>query len=352
MDNALSMAFPRIGASLRRTAIASAPTPVTSHTICLPTGTRNIMVKHDEATNDVYGGNKVRKLEFLLRRASDRKARRIATFGAVGSNHALATAIHATRLGFDCTCFLSHQKATPNVARTLNMHRELGTELVHWGRSTDGLTLYRRYLQHRKTWVIPLGGTCWLGAVGFIDAGLELAEQIRAAEIPCPARIYIACGTTGSTAGLALGLAAARLPTTVHAIQVADRPFSSPEKMHHLMLKTRFILNRLDPSFDAGEDTWRLRWRDAFLAGGYAKVDEATTESVKVADTALGLKLETTYTGKAFAAMLHDLQSPDYSGEPYLFWNTYNSRQLPVTSDRPDDWDVIPEEFARYYTSE
>ena len=251
MDDALSMAFPRIGAILRRTAIASVPTPVTSHTIDLPSGTRNIMVKHDEATNDVYGGNKIRKLEYLLRRASDRKARRIATFGAVGSNHALATAIHATRLGFDCTCFLSHQKATPNIARTLNMHLKLGTEIVRWGRSTNHLTLYRQYLQHRKTWVIPLGGTCWLGAIGFVNAGLELAEQIRSAEIPCPARIYIACGTTGSAAGLALGLAAARLPATVHAIQVADNPFSSEGKLRKLMAKTQFILHRLGSSFEA-----------------------------------------------------------------------------------------------------
>ena len=351
MDDALSMAFPRLGASLRRTAIASVPTPVTLHTLGLPSGMRNIMVKHDEATNNVYGGNKIRKLEYLLRRASDRKAHRIATFGAVGSNHALATAIHATRLGFECTCFLSHQKATPNIARTLNMHRELGTELVRWGRSVDSLALYREYLQHRKTWVIPLGGTCWLGAVGFINAGLELALQILAAEIPCPTRIYIACGTTGSTAGLALGLAAAGLPTSVHAIQVADNPFSSPQKLHHLMQKTGFILNRLDPSFCTREETWRVRWRDEFLAGGYARVDAVTTDSVAAAESSLGLKLETTYTGKALAAMLHDLESPDYTGEPYLFWNTYNSQKLPVDSQRPATLDNIPEEFARYYTS-
>ena len=344
------MAFPRIGASLHRIPIASIPTPVSAHTIGLASGTRNIMVKHDETSNEIYGGNKIRKLEYLLQRARARNARRIATFGAVGSNHALATAIHATRLGFDCTCFLSHQKATANIARTLNMHRELGTELVRWGRSVDSLMLYRKYLQHRKTWVIPLGGTCWLGAVGFVNAGLELAEQIRTAEIPCPARIYIACGTTGSAAGLTLGLAAAGLRTSVHAIQVADNPFACPQKMRRLMLKTRFILNRLDPSFDAGENTWRVRWRDEFLAGGYARVDETTAASVALAGTSIGLKLETTYTGKAFAAMLHDLQSPKYSGEPYLFWNTYSSRQLPVTSDRPDTWDIIPEEFARYYT--
>ena len=349
MDDALSKAYPDIAARLRRTAIANLPTPVTGQQIILPSGSYDVIVKHDEVTSDVYGGNKVRKLEYLLQRASDRKARRVATFGAAGSNHALATAIHATRLGFDCTCFLSHQKTTPNIARTLNMHRELGTELVRWGGAIDSLTLYRRHLQHRDAWVIPLGGTCWLGSVGFVNAGLELAEQVHAGEIPCPARIYIACGTTGSAAGLTLGLAAAGLPTTVHAIKVADNPFASPEKMHRLMLKTQFILNRLDPSFDASEDTWRLCWRDEFLAGGYAKVDRATAEGVSVADTALGLKLETTYTGKAFAAMLHDLQSPDYSGEPYLFWNTYNSHELPIGVEKPSSLENIPEEFERYY---
>jgi D-cysteine desulfhydrase len=351
MDNALSMAFPRLDANLRRTAIANVPTPVTTHKVDLPSGPRYVIVKHDEVTSDVYGGNKVRKLEYLLRRASDRDAQRIATFGAVGSNHALATAIHATRLGFDCTCFLSHQKATPNIARTLNMHRELGTELVRWGRSIDSLTLFRQYLHRDKSWVIPLGGTCWLGAVGFVNAGLELAEQIRSAEIPCPARIYIACGTTGSAAGLALGLAAARLPATVHAIQVADNPFSSEGKLRKLMAKTQFILNRLDPLFEATGSQERIVWRDEFLAGGYAKIDDATAAAVNTARDSLDLSLETTYTGKAMAAMLHDLRSADYDGDTCLFWNTYNSRELPVTSDRPNAWDVIPEEFARYYAS-
>jgi len=332
MDNALSMAFPRLDANLRRTAIANVPTPVTTHKVDLPSGPRYVIVKHDEVTSDIYGGNKVRKLEYLLRRASDRDAQRIATFGAVGSNHALATAIHATRLGFDCTCFLSHQKATPSIARTLNMHRELGTELVRWGRSIDSLTLFRQYLHRDKSWVIPLGGTCWLGAVGFVNAGLELAEQIRSAEIPCPARIYIACGTTGSAAGLALGLAAARLPATVHA-------------------KTHFILNRLDPSFKVTGWQQRIIWRDEFLAGGYAKVNDATAAAVNTARDSLDLSLETTYTGKAMAAMLHDLGSADYDGDTCLFWNTYNSRELPVSAEPPSTLDNIPEEFARYYTS-
>ena len=87
------------------------------------------------------------------------------------------------------------------------------------------------------------------------------------------------------------------------------------------------------------------------IANINAKVDAVTADSVAVADAALGLKLETTYTGKAMAAMLHDLQSPEYSGEPYLFWNTYNSRELQTGAGRPATLDNIPEEFARYFTA-
>ena len=113
-----------------RVSIADLPTPVSEHSLSLSNGVFEIVVKHDDKTNPIYGGNKVRKLEYLLARAISRGAQRVATFGAAGSNHALATAIHASGLDLDCTCFLSHQKATPNVPRTLNMHRKLGTEIV------------------------------------------------------------------------------------------------------------------------------------------------------------------------------------------------------------------------------
>jgi D-cysteine desulfhydrase len=337
---------------LPKVAIAQLPTPVSTHAISLGSGEFEVAVKHDDATSPVYGGNKVRKLEYLLRRAIDRGARRVATFGAAGSNHALATAVHASELGLDCTCFLSHQKATSNVARTLNMHRRLGTEIVRWGGDIDQVALFRERLQGRGAWVVPLGGTCWLGVAGFVDAAFELAGQIEAGLIPSPARIYIACGTAGSAAGLALGLTAVGLKTTVHAIQVADNPFASEWKMHRLMAKTLRLLNRADPTFVA--DGWRdsIAWRDEFLAGGYARVDAATAAAVAFAHDELDLSLETTYTGKAFAAMLHDLQKPAYDGAPYLFWNTYNSAPLPVGPQRPTSLENIPADFERYFSQE
>lgn len=349
MRDSLAAAFPRIGERLPKLPIASLPTPVSVQTLSFEHAGIEVTVKHDDATSKLYGGNKVRKLEYLLQRAIDRGARRVATFGAAGSNHALATAIHANDAGLDCTCFLSHQAATPNVGRILNMHRRLGTEIIRWGGGIDQVALFREHLQGRGAWVVPLGGTCWLGAIGFVAAAFELAQQVEEGLLPRPERIYIACGTTGSAAGLALGLAAAGLDTSVQAIQVADNPFASEWKMHRLMAKTQLILNRMDPGFVA--DGWRERvtWRDEFLAGGYARVDDATAQAVDVAKTQLDLSLETTYTGKAFAALLDDLQRPDYDGAPYLFWNTYNSAPLPVGIERPASLGNIPDDFERYF---
>jgi D-cysteine desulfhydrase len=350
MSDSLAAAFPGIDEQLPKLSIATLPTPVSVRSVSLgPVGV-DIAVKHDDVTSTLYGGNKVRKLEYLLRRAADRGARRVATFGAAGSNHALATAIHAHEIGLDCTCFLSHQKTTPNVARTLNMHRQLGTEIVRWGGGVDQVALFREHLQGRGVWVVPLGGTCWLGAVGFVNAAFELARQIEEGLLPGPDRIYIACGTTGSAAGLALGLAAAGIRTTVHAVQVADNPFASEWKLHRLMAKTHDLLNRIEPAFVA--DGWRdgIVWRDEFLAGGYARVDDATTTAVAVARDELGLTLETTYTGKAFAAMFRDLHQPDYDGAPYLFWNTYNSAPLPASADRPASLANIPQAFEGYFS--
>jgi D-cysteine desulfhydrase len=315
----------------------------------LGVGSRSIAVKHDDLTSPIYGGNKIRKLEYIFQRAKERGAERVATFGAAGSNHALATAIFAREFGMDCTCFLAHQKPAPNIPIILSMHLQLGTELVRYGGGVNRLELFRRYLQNRKTWVIPLGGTCWLGVIGFVNAGLELAAQVDSGEVAAPDRIYIANGTMGSVAGLALGLALANLRTEIHAVRVADSRFVRQEVLERLMKKTATLLNRFDPTIPAklADDT-NIVWRDDFFAGGYAVVDKATKSAVKFAKDNLDLALDTTYTGKAMAAMLHDLELAD-ADSSNLFWNTYNSRPLPATNTANPPLHGLPDQFERYF---
>jgi D-cysteine desulfhydrase len=349
MTDYLGNAYPRLAGKLRKKSFASLPTPISHHTLQLAGVSGTITVKHDDQTSSLYGGNKIRKLEYIFERARKHGAKRVATFGAAGSNHALATAIHAKAFGFDCTCFLAHQKRTPNIAKTLRMHLELGTELVRYGGSVNRLDLFRRYLQNRGTWVIPLGGTCWLGAVGFVNAGLELAAQIGTGDLDIPDRIYIANGTMGSVAGLALGLALANLNIEIHAIRVADNRFVKLEVLRRLMVKTAVLLNRYDAAIPTNlADGVNIVWRDEFYAGGYAVVDDATDHAVSFAQDNLEMSLDTTYTGKAMAALLHDLKSCS-AGASNLFWNTYNSRPLPVDTTKPPSFDDLPEGFERYF---
>ena len=143
----LSARFPTAGKTLKREILANLPTPVGDVLVAHASGQRSISVKHDNLTGDLYGGNKVRKLEYLLKQAGEKGCKRIATFGSAGSNHALATSLYARKLGLDCTCFLSHQAKTPLAPATLNMHIKNGTELVRYGGSyAKRIATLREYL--------------------------------------------------------------------------------------------------------------------------------------------------------------------------------------------------------------
>lgn len=351
MSDTLAAAHPLLATRLPRIQLADLPTPLSGRTLSTARGQRDISIKHDDVTAKTYGGNKVRKLEFLLYRARDRRARRVATFGTVASNHALATALYSRSLGFECTCLLSHQSKTPLAAPVLNTHLQVGTEIVQLGGNrAERVRTMRQTLQGRRVCLIPAGGSNWLGAVGFVNAGFELAAQVSGGEIAPPDRLYVANGTMGTAAGLAIGLALAGLPTEVHAIRVTHDFIANRRAMQRLVAKTSTVLNRLDESVPVDlAGRIRLHFRDEFFAGGYARSNEATDRAVSIARDELGLTLETTYTGKAMAAMLHDLDHPGTDGQSLLFWNTYNSRPLQATADRPADTTRLPDEFLRYF---
>jgi D-cysteine desulfhydrase len=351
MTDHLAIAFPRLAARVPKLRLADLPTPLLRADLHTGAGIRTITIKNDGVSGRPYGGNKIRKLEYLLCRARGRNARRVATFGTAGSNHALATAVYAKALGLECTCLVSHQPRTPYIATVLEQHLGLGTELVPLaGRRAERVATMRRTLQNRGVYLIPAGGSNWIGALGFVNAGLEIADQLRHGEAPEPDRLYVANGTMGTVAGLALGLALAGLGTEVHAIRVTPGFVASPRALHRLVDKTATVLRRLDPAIPADLATRiRLSFRDEFFAGGYTSTNAATDEAVATAREALGIELETTYTGKAMAALLHDLQRPDGTAQEMLFWNTYNARPLQPAAGAAVDRRRIPEGFERYF---
>mgnify|MGYP006296031391 FL=1 len=339
---------------LPREFLGEFPTPLEHrHTDRLP-----LWIKRDDLTHPVYGGNKLRKLEYALGQAISRGHRSVATFGAAGSNHALATAVHAASLGLECTCLLGPQPAGPAVCRTLNRHLTLGTRLVPWGGSrADRLALYRRLFHgpdaaHRP-WIIPIGGSTWHGTVGYVNAAFELAAQIRAGHAPEPDFVYLPLGTMGTVAGLAAGLAAAGLRTRVVAARVVIEKIADEERTRRLGAKTTALLHRLDPAFPAVRTAqMNLEVRDEFLGEGYAVPTAAAREAVEwaAAEPGLGLdlRLETTYSGKALSALLADAASGRLDGRTVLFCNTYSSAPTNAPDDRPIR-PGLPGPLARYF---
>ena len=347
----LSARFPNAGKTLKRENFANLPTPAGDVLVDHASGQRTISLKHDNLTGDLYGGNKVRKLEYLLKHAGEKHCKRIATFGTAGSNHALATALYSRKLGFDCTCFLSHQAKTPMAPATLNMHIKNGTDLVTYGGSyAKRIATLREHLWGKDVWVLAGGGSSWLGAVAFVNAGLEFADQVASGLVSAPDRLYVATGTMGTAAGLAIGLALAELPAEVQAVRVSDTSIMNEEALHRLITKIALMLRRLDDTLPSNlESRARIVVRHDFFAGGYTKTNDATDAAVQFAKDQLDIKLETTYTGKAMAALLNDLDDPQFADKNFLFWNTYSSAELPVPHDKPLDEAALPEEFIRYF---
>jgi D-cysteine desulfhydrase len=348
----LQQRFPTLGERLPKTRLATLPTPVREVDVQLDSGKRKISVKCDDLTGVIYGGNKVRKLEYIFPRAREKKCQRLATFGAVGSNSALATALYARQVGFECTCFLMHQAKTAMIPATLNMHIQNGTELVRYGGPYHKrVQTLRKHLWGRKAWVVPMGGSSWHGTVGFVAAGLELAAQIAKGEIGKPDRIYVGTGTMGTAIGIALGLAIAELDTEVHAVRASVTDITNEKLMNKLSEKTVTMMRRLDDSVPADlAGRTKIRLRHSFFGEGYAHTTPEADEAIAFAKEQLQIRLESTYTGKAMAALLADLKEPGSEALNVLFWNTYYAMPITVPTDRPLDEKALPEEFLRYFS--
>jgi D-cysteine desulfhydrase len=303
--------------------LASLPTPVEA----APALGARLWVKRDDLTGSPsvgYGGNKVRKLEFLLADALRRGRRAVMTLGAAGSNHVLATALYARAAGLShAAAVLFPQPETEAVAERRAQFTALGlarAEVVGKAAIPFGaLWLGVRSLVGGHGWPtwIPAGGSSPLGALGYVNAGLELGEQVAAGLLPEPARVYVPLGSAGTVAGLVVGLRWAGLATRVVAVQVVPRPWMSRAACARLAGRTARLVGVDAPGADAFEVD------DRQLGAGYGEVTAAGLAAVE-RGRAAGLALETTYGAKALAALLADPGS-----DPVLFWHTFSTYAPP-----------------------
>ncbi|HJK95006.1 MAG TPA: pyridoxal-phosphate dependent enzyme [Polyangiaceae bacterium LLY-WYZ-15_(1-7)] len=299
-----------------------------------------LWVKRDDRTADLYGGNKVRKLGFLLGDARQKGCEALVTAGALGSHHVLATSLFGRKWGFDVHAVMVPQPWTGHVEENLRADLAVGATLhpvKAWAAvppTMAGLAAHMR-LQGKRTYRVAYGGSSPVGALGYVEAGLELAAQIEAGELPEPERIFVALGSGGTAAGLAIGLASLGITTKVHAVRVTPRLVCNQATVAALITATMRKLRKVEPAFPAVAPAARaaVEIDHSLFGGGYGTLDDATREATVRAD-AEGLSVDPTYTAKAFAALLrHQRATPGRA----LFWHTLSSADLsPVLEDAPE----------------
>jgi 1-aminocyclopropane-1-carboxylate deaminase/D-cysteine desulfhydrase-like pyridoxal-dependent ACC family enzyme len=295
-----------------------------------------LWIKRDDATNDAYGGNKVRKLELLLEEAAARGARRIMTFGAVGSHHVLATTVHGKASGFEVAAVLTPQPfsdhACVNLQEALSAGLEAhACEVVAW----VPWVLARAW--RRGDYLVPPGGSNVTGSVGYAKAAIELAQQVSDG-VPAPDVIVVALGSGGTVAGLVAGLEETSLPCPVHAVRVVPAPL--------ITKSSTVFLARGVARHRKTKTSYAALWRrcevvEDRLGRGYGYPTSWGEEAMEHGLRA-GVKLEATYTAKAFSHALRLVEARTHRN--VLYWHTLSGAKR-----RAVEGVVIPPELERLW---
>ena len=260
---------------------------------------RDIFIKRDDVTPMAMGGNKLRKLEFLAADALREGADTLITAGAIQSNHVRQTAAVAAKLGLHCVALLENPIEMCDALSDPNAQlQELATRIEAQG--------FRPY-------VIPVGGSNALGALGYVESALEIAQQCEGAvEL---SSVVVASGSAGTHAGLAVGLE--QLMPHVELIGVTVSRSVADQKPKVVTLQ-QDIARELELTASADILLW-----DDYYAPGYGTPNEEGMEAVKLLARLEGILLDPVYTGKAMAGLIDGISQKRFKDEgPILFIHT------------------------------
>jgi D-cysteine desulfhydrase len=357
--NPLFQAFPTLEARLPHVTLGDFPTPI--HRMkdlesCL--GVQELYVKREDKSSPFYGGNKIRKLEFLLGKAVHDRATHTITFGYAGSNHTLATAVFAQKLGLSPISIHLPQKNARYVRNNLLYQERLRIEMYQFsGMNATRFGVMRILLSRLLTTgklpsIIPPGGSSVLGVMGVVGSVFELKRQIEGGELPEPDLIYLPVGSCGTAAGVLLGIKAAGLKSRVVGIAVAPEKYANARNITKLFDDSVRLLTKLEPGFpDVTLSENDLELNHDCIGDGYACFTESGMKCIRTFSETEDISLEGTYTGKAGAGLIADAEGGRLDGKTTLFWNTHNSADFSeIISDA--DYRNLPDTYHRYFEKE
>jgi len=306
---------------LPRVGIGHLPTPLEPlPRLSARLGGPELWVKRDDQTGLATGGNKTRKLEFLVADALAHDADILITCGAAQSNHARQTAAAAARFGLDRVLVLRGEEPSP-VQGNLLLDRLLGAEVVWAGDRplVERLEEVAEELraQGRRPYVVPYGGSNPIGASGYVAAMEELLAQCAERDLHFD-HVVLASSSGGTQAGLVVGARALGYEGRILGISVDLQAGALQGILAELATATAAHLG-LGLTFAPGD----FAVEDGYLGGGYGVLGDLEREAIWTLARTEGLLLDPVYTGRAFGGLLDLIRKGAFAGgERVLFWHT------------------------------
>ena len=318
------------------------------------TGT-DVWIKRDDCASNVYGGNKCRMMEWIIADAVARSRKSLITWGAVGSNQVLSSVIYGNLAGFkDITALYNDQPYQPYVTRNFLISTSLGVKQVI-GKNIPvyGIKLISAYmsklLRGKRPYLIPLVGSSPISVLSYLDAVLEIKEQIQEGACPKPDYIFITVGTGGTSAGLMLGAMAFGGIGKVIGVRVLEKLFVNEHMIAWEINRTIRFLKRMGVDLavrkaKAGD----ISLIHNYIGRGYAESTREGQKAIDLIRDTEGLDLDVTYTGKTMAGMLDFMKNK--KGSTFLFWHTLNTVDLSPFTDKLPDLSEVPKGFIPFIT--
>ncbi len=307
----------------QRLPLARLPTPIQVMTRLGQEYGINLHLKRDDQTGMLTSGNKIRKLEFLVREAQDRQCDILVTCGALQSNHARATAAAAAKIGLKCLLVLRGNPQEVFEGNIL-LDRFLGADIFYvtpeeYQKIDEVFASIDQRLRKsgRKPYLIPEGGSNALGAFGYVAALEEIYHQCKAQGLRVDS-VVCAVGSGGTYAGLLLGKKLLDLPAEIYGINVGDTAEYFQSRILGIIEKA-IQLYHLPVQIKKEE----IQIIDGYVGLGYGQSQVQELELIRDIARKEGIILDPVYTGKAMYGLLDQLRKqPKRFGQNVLFLHT------------------------------
>lgn len=314
--------YPRLQDVPRENLIAE-PTPVHPLTrLGRSWGHGSFYVKREDQTHSLYGGNKVRNLEYVLGDARQKGADHLVTLVPFGSNFTAALAVHGRRSGLQVHLAQFMAQRNTQIEAHAEFCEQQGARLSNatglTGPVVAAVRAFTSSLSPRTYWVTP-GASNLLGAMGHANAFLEMQAQVKAGLIPAPHTIVVGTGTCGTLAGLAAGALLAQSPVQLIGVRCAEKIVCHPGRVRRL---ASAVIQKATGSRPAKVDGFQIV--DVPSRSRYAVADPKAIPAMRAFWEQEGISLDTTYTAKVGLFLETEMKRGQFRGRNVLYWHTYS----------------------------